>query len=39
MQVPSFSTRTEHVPELDTTYRFDKETTLAIVAGFAHNAA
>ena len=37
MQVPAFSTRTEHVPEIDTTYRFDRETTLAIVAGFAHN--
>ncbi len=37
MQVPAFSTRTEHVPEIDSTYRFDRETTLAIVAGFAHN--
>jgi cobaltochelatase CobS len=37
MQVPAFSLRTEHVPEVDDTYRFDKETTLAIVAGFAHN--
>jgi cobaltochelatase CobS len=37
LQVPAFTTRTEHVPELDPTYRFDKETTLAIVAGFAFN--
>ena len=37
MQVPAFSVRTEHVPELDTAYKFDRETTLAIVAGFAHN--
>jgi cobaltochelatase CobS len=37
MEVPAFSVRTEHVPEIDTTYRFDKETTLAIVAGFAFN--
>ncbi|TCH96603.1 cobaltochelatase subunit CobS [Roseococcus sp. SYP-B2431] len=37
MQVPAYSTRTEHVPELDTSYRFDKETTLAILAGFAFN--
>ena len=36
MQVPAFSLRTEHVPEVDDTYRFDKETTLAIVAGFSH---
>ncbi|RYJ02313.1 MAG: cobaltochelatase subunit CobS [Acetobacteraceae bacterium] len=37
MQVPAFSVRTEHVPEVDDTYRFDKETTLAILAGFANN--
>jgi cobaltochelatase CobS len=37
MQVPAYSVRTEHVPELDTSYRFDKETTLAILAGFAFN--
>ncbi len=37
MQVPAYSIRTEHVPELDPSYRFDRETTLAIVAGFAHN--
>jgi cobaltochelatase CobS len=37
MQVPAFSIRNEYVPDLDETYRFDKETTLAILAGFAHN--
>jgi len=37
MMVPAFSLRTEHVPELDPTYQFDRETTLAICAGFAHN--
>ena len=37
MEVPAFSVRTEHVPEIDNTYRFDKETTLAILAGFAFN--
>ncbi len=37
MQVPAFSLRTEHVPDIDDTYRFDPETTLAILAGFAHN--
>jgi cobaltochelatase CobS len=37
MQVPAFSVRTEHVPDIDSAYRFDKETTLAIVAGFAYN--
>ena len=37
LQVPAFTLRTEHVPDVDPTYRFDKETTLAIVAGFAFN--
>ena len=37
MKVPAFSVRTEHVPDLDLAYQFDKETTLAICAGFAHN--
>jgi len=37
LQVPAFTVRTEHVPDVDPTYRFDKETTLAIVAGFAFN--
>jgi cobaltochelatase CobS len=37
MQVPAFSMRTEHVPEVDPTYKFDRETTLAILAGFTNN--
>ncbi len=37
MVVPGFSRRTEHVPEVDSTYRFDRDTTLAILAGFAFN--
>ncbi|MBW8268347.1 cobaltochelatase subunit CobS [Caldovatus aquaticus] len=37
MEVPAFSTRTEHVPDIDPAYRFDRETTLAILAGFAFN--
>ena len=37
MQAPAFSQRHEHVPEIDTAYRFDRETTLAILAGFAFN--
>lgn len=37
MEVPAFSTRTEHVPEADPAYQFDRETTLAILAGFAFN--
>ena len=37
MQVPAFSDRNEYVPEIDEAYRFDRDTTLAILAGFAHN--
>jgi cobaltochelatase CobS len=37
LEAPAFSVRTEHVPEIDTAYQFDKETTLAILAGFAFN--
>src|SRR6476661_252920 len=37
MQVPAFSMRTEHVPKVDNTYKFDRETTLAILAGFTNN--
>jgi len=37
MQVPAFSTPTEHVPTRDDAYRFDRDTTLAILAGFAYN--
>src|SRR6056297_1970704 len=37
MSVPAFSEGSEHVPDLDETYHFDPQTTLAILAGFAHN--
>ncbi len=37
MRVPAFSHPNEYVPERDQTYRFDPETTLAILAGFAFN--
>ncbi len=37
LQVPAFSQSTEHVPVLDEAYRFDRDTTLAILAGFAYN--
>jgi len=37
MKVPAFKTRNEHVPDNDPAYRFDRETTLAILAGFAFN--
>ncbi len=37
MKVPAFKNGGEHVPEVDPAYRFDRETTLAILAGFAFN--
>jgi cobaltochelatase CobS len=37
MLVPAFSARSEYVPEADAGYCFDPDTTLAILAGFAHN--
>ena len=37
LTVPAFSELTEYVPAVDEDYRFDPDTTLAILAGFAHN--
>ena len=37
MKVPGFSEPNEYVPNIDQAYRFDKNTTLAILAGFSHN--
>jgi cobaltochelatase CobS len=37
MEIPAFSQAEEHVPNIDDAYRFDHDTTLAILAGFAHN--
>ena len=37
MEIPAFSEPTIHVPELDESYRFDPDTTLAVLAGFSHN--
>ncbi len=37
MKVPAFSMADERVPDLDPDYVFDPDTTLAILAGFAHN--
>ncbi|MBC80902.1 MAG: cobaltochelatase subunit CobS [Gammaproteobacteria bacterium] len=37
LEVPAFSQTCEHVPPIDASYLFDQETTLAILAGFAHN--
>jgi cobaltochelatase CobS len=37
LQVPAFSERDEHVPEIDTAYRFNADVTLALLAGFTRN--
>ena len=37
LMVPAISKRSEYVPDADPDYRFDRDTTLAILAGFAHN--
>jgi cobaltochelatase CobS len=37
LEVPAYSTAGEHVPDLDEDYLFNRETTLAILAGFAYN--
>jgi cobaltochelatase CobS len=37
LEVPAFSQASEHVPPVDDAYRFDHDTTLAILAGFAYN--
>ena len=37
LEAPAFAQSSEHVPDLDETYHFDQDTTMAILAGFAHN--
>ncbi|MFN9357133.1 MAG: cobaltochelatase subunit CobS, partial [Alphaproteobacteria bacterium] len=37
MTVKGFAKPNEYVPEIDPSYRFDRDTTLAILAGFAYN--
>ena len=37
MEVDSFSEKNPYVPELDENYKFDRDTTLAILSGFAFN--
>lgn len=38
LRVAKFAERTEHVPQIDPAYRFNRDTTLAILAGFTHNS-
>ncbi len=36
-KAPAFKEKTPYVPDLDPAYKFDLQTTMAILAGFAHN--
>ena len=37
MKVDAFSKKNEFVPEIDKDYKFDRDTTLAVLSGFLHN--
>ena len=37
IKVDAFSKKNEYVPEIDSNYKFDRDTTLAIISGFLHN--
>jgi cobaltochelatase CobS len=37
LEVPAFAEADEHVPDLDPDYLFNRDVTLAILAGFKHN--
>ena len=37
MEIKAFGERSSRVPEVDSTYKFDPDTTMAILAGFSHN--
>ena len=37
MEIDGFATKNEYVPKIDNDYKFDRDTTLAILSGFAFN--
>ncbi len=37
LEVPAYAKADEHVPDLDVDYQFNRDVTLAILAGFKHN--
>ena len=37
MEIDGFSKKNEFVPKIDPDYKFDRDTTLAILSGFAFN--
>ena len=37
MEIDGFSNKNKFVPEIDNHYKFDRDTTLAVLSGFAFN--
>ena len=37
LEVKAFEKKNEYVPEIDKNYKFDKDTTIAILSGFSFN--
>ena len=37
MEVDAFSKKTEYVPEIDKSYKFNRDITLQIISGFVYN--
>ena len=37
MEVDAFSKKNDYVPDIDKNYKFDRDTTLAILSGFSFN--
>jgi len=37
MEIDAFSKKNDYVPDIDKNYKFDKDTTLAILSGFVYN--
>jgi len=37
LEIPAYSQKKEHVPEVDNDYQFNRDVTLAVLAGFKHN--
>ena len=37
MEIDAFSKKSEYVPEIDKNYKFDRDTTLAVLSGFQYN--
>ena len=38
MEIDAFEKKNEYVPKIDQDYKFDRDTTLAVLSGFAFNS-